>query len=179
MVHQYLHKQNIVLIGFMGVGKTTVGYDLAKKLNYTPIDIDTEIEKKYQMPTTDIFNQFGETTFREEEKTLTLQWTNAERKVLSLGGGAFLQHDLKQACLDRAIVIYLDMSWVCWTQRLSQLIPTRPLLQGKSLEDIKALYEERMAYYESHHYKINVDGLTVDEVSERIVNTFKTSHMSI
>src|SRR5699024_7581090 len=89
--------QSIALIGFMGVGKTTLGQTLAKKLDYKQIDIDKEIEGKFNMPSTDIFAQYGEDIFRETEKTLTIQWAKEKQNILSLGGGAFLQHEIKQA----------------------------------------------------------------------------------
>lgn len=169
MDHKNAQHQSIVLIGFMGVGKTTTGRVLADKLNYEVIDMDEEIEKKFNLPTTEIFSQLGQEIFRETEKALSLKWAKADQKVLSLGGGAFLQQEIRDACLKHGIVIYLEMNWEYWKMRLKHLTPTRPLLQGKDLEDIERLYHERIKFYQDHHLKVNIDGLTVEEVVEKII----------
>src|SRR5690606_42046693 len=88
-----LKEKSIVLTGFMGVGKTTVGKAVAKKLYRDFIDIDKEIEKKFQMPTTEIFKTYGEKTFRQAEKEMVLHFSQQKMKVISLGGGAFLQEE--------------------------------------------------------------------------------------
>ena len=170
----YLNQnKSIALIGFMGVGKTTLGQTLAKKLDYKPIDIDKEIEGKFNMPITDIFAQYGEDIFRETEKTLTIQWAKEKQNILSLGGGAFLQHEIKQACLDHCVVIYLEMSWEYWKKRLDQLIDTRPLLQGKDINDIRNLFEQRIKRYQDFHLKVNIDGLTINKGTEKIIQILK------
>ena len=170
----YLNQnKSIALIGFMGVGKTTLGKTLAKNLDYKPIDIDKEIVRKFNMPITDIFAQYGEDTFRETEKTMTIHWAKEKQNVLSLGGGAFLQNEIKQACLNHCIVIYLEMSWEYWKKRLGQLIDTRPLLQGKDINDIRNLFEQRIKQYQDFHLKVDIDGLSIEEGTKKLTKILK------
>lgn len=96
-----------------------------------------------------------------------------EGKVISVGGGAFLQEDIRNACMEHAIVIFLDMSFNYWKERISLLLPTRPVLQGKSLEEIKNLFDERQAIYNEHHIRLPMDNLGVDAAVQAIHNELK------
>src|SRR5690625_3869103 len=97
-----IREKSLVFIGFMGVGKTTVAQRVAKKLYRDFIDIDQEIEKEFGMPTTDIFKEIGEAAFRAKEKEYVLHYCQQPLKVISLGGGAFMQEDIRNACLDHS-----------------------------------------------------------------------------
>lgn len=102
-----LREQNIVLIGFMGVGKTTIGSHLARKLYRDFVDIDQEIEQEYNMPTTEIFKTYGEKGFREIEKDHILKLcSNTRLKVISVGGGAFYKKRL-----NRLVWLHLSSSF--------------------------------------------------------------------
>ncbi|RKQ18256.1 shikimate kinase [Oceanobacillus bengalensis] len=171
-----LREMNIVLIGFMGVGKTTIGKAVAKKLYRDFLDIDEEIEKEFQMPTTKIFQEIGEKQFRKKEKeTIINLCTNQRLKVISLGGGAFLQEEIRNLCLSNCIVFFLDLSWESWKDRVSMIIDSRPVLQGKNSEEMKDLFDERQPIYEDHHSKVLTDNLDVDEVASFIVDSLKTA----
>lgn len=170
-----LRLQSIVFIGFMGVGKTTIGQKVAKKLYRDFIDIDQEIEKEFNMPTTEIFKKFGEKTFREKEKEVIERFSQQKLKILSLGGGAFLQEDIRDICLSNCIVFYLDLSWDYWKERISLLIDSRPVLQSKSLEEIEDLFKTRQEVYSYHHSKVNTNNLDVDEVADFIVDSLKVA----
>ena len=170
-----LRLQSIVFIGFMGVGKTTIGQKVAKKLYRDFIDIDQEIEKEFNMPTTEIFKKFGEKTFREKEKEVIERFSQQKLKILSLGGGAFLQEDIRNICLSNCIVFYLDLSWDYWKERISLLIDSRPVLQSKSLEEIEDLFKTRQEAYSYHHSKVNTNNLDVDEVADFIVDSLKVA----
>lgn len=164
-----LYGRNIVLIGFMGAGKTTVGQILASKLGRAFIDIDQEIEKAYQMPITEIFSEMGEEVFREKEKNMISDYCKETGKVLSLGGGAFIQEEIRQACLMNCIVCHLAISWEAWEERMGVLVDSRPVLQGKTTEEVKALFLERQQLYADNHFQINTDKLTEEEVAEEII----------
>lgn len=170
-----LNTQSIVFIGFMGVGKTTIGQKVAKKLNRDFIDIDQEIEKEFNMPTTEIFKKFGEKTFREKEKEVINRFSQQKLKILSLGGGAFLQEEIRTTCLSNCIVFYLDLSWDHWKERIGLLIDSRPVLQSKSLEEIEELFKTRQEVYSYHHFKVNTNNLDVDEVADFIVDSLKNA----
>lgn len=83
-------EKSIVFIGFMGSGKTTIGERVAKKLYRDFIDIDEEIEKEYGMPVTEIFRVHGEETFRAKEKEMITRLSTQPLKIISVGGGAFM-----------------------------------------------------------------------------------------
>lgn len=166
-------EKSIVFIGFMGVGKTTIGKLVAEKLHWDFIDIDEKIEKEFHMPTTKIFEQYGERTFREREKQIITNLSKEPLHIISVGGGAFMQEEIRQACLDNCIVIYLDLSWNYWKDRMQLIIDTRPVLQNKSMKDIEALFNSRKDAYSYHHLKVNTDHLTAEEVAQNIVESLK------
>ena len=162
-------EKSIVLIGFMGVGKTTVGELIATKLNRRFIDIDEEIVKSFGMPVTEIFSVYGEKAFREKEKQLIKELIKHNGNILSLGGGAFLQEEIRNACLSDSIVIFLHLSWDCWKDRISLLIDSRPVLQGRTMEEIDELFNNRQTIYKQHHVKINTDHKTPDDTADFII----------
>ena len=161
--------KNIVLIGFMGVGKTTVGRMLAEMLSWEFLDSDHLIEQKYRMPITEIFRTFGEAEFRKAEReTIEELLTKHKRKVISLGGGAYAQEPVREVCLRRGIVIYLDLSWRQWQKRRPLLAENRPILQTRTDKEIRDLFETRRQYYARHHFKIRTDGMKSEQVAHLI-----------
>lgn len=168
-----LKERSIVFIGFMGVGKTTIGKQVAKKLYRDFIDVDAEIEKEYNMPVRQIFEKIGEKGFRDREKSLITSLCNQKLKIISVGGGAFLQEEIKQVCLSKCIVFFLDLSWEGWKDRISLIIDSRPVLQGKSIEEIEELFNKRQEIYAVHHSKVETDNHDVEEVSDYIVESLK------
>lgn len=168
-----IREKSIVFIGFMGVGKTTIAQKVARKLFRDFIDIDEVIENEFAMPTTDIFDQYGETFFRQKEKEYVIHYCQQPLKVISLGGGAFLQEDIKEACLKHSIIIYLDMSWEAWLERLPLLIDSRPILQNKSIDEIQELFESRKKIYEQHDSKVVTDNASPEEIADNIIESMK------
>lgn len=168
-----LREKSIVFVGFMGVGKTTIGKLVAKKLYRDFLDADEEIEKEFGMPTTKIFETFGEKTFREKEQSLIVALSQQPLKVLSLGGGAFLNENIRKACLKNCIVLYLDLSFDNWKERIGLLIDNRPILQNKSLDQIEELFYSRQPAYSLHNSKIVTDHLNPEEVADYIVESLK------
>lgn len=168
-----LREKSIVFIGFMGVGKTTIGELVAKKLYRTFIDIDKEIEKEYNMPTSDIFKKIGEKAFREKEKSLISHYCQQKLKIISVGGGAFLQEDIKKICLANCIVFYLDISFESWKERLNIIIDSRPVLKGLTPEEMEELFYKRQGIYSQHHSKFETDNLDVEEIADYITESLK------
>lgn len=176
MSNTSLREKNIVFIGFMGAGKTTVGKLVAKKLYRDFIDIDEEIEKEYKMPVSQIFAEIGEKAFREREKNMITSLCDQKLKIISVGGGAFLQEEIRNFCLSSCIVFYLDITWDAWKNRLSSIIDTRPVLQGKTMAEIEELfYKRKEIYSNNYHSKIEIDGQDTEELAESIVETLKLS----
>lgn len=155
----------------MGVGKTTVGEILARKLGIPFLDADKEIEKSQGLPVTEIFRTRGEKAFREIEKEQIVEWcARPDPKVLSLGGGAFLQEEIREACLRHALVFHLSLSWEAWKSRYLQLVDTRPVLQGKTLGEIEALFRKREETYRFSHWTLRTDDVSPEEAADRILD---------
>jgi shikimate kinase len=171
---EYNLEKSIVLIGFMGAGKTTIGKLVAEKLNRKFIDTDVEIEKEYAMPVSEIFNKIGEKSFREREKSLIIGLCEQKLQVISLGGGAFLQEEIRNACLSSSIVMFLDLSWESWKDRRSFIIDNRPVLQGKSIEEMEELFHKRQEIYSDHHLKVKTDNQDIEEIADYIVKLVKS-----
>ncbi|WP_051030950.1 shikimate kinase [Robertmurraya massiliosenegalensis] len=157
----------------MGVGKTTIGSEVAKKLYRDFYDVDAEIEKEYGMSVREIFENFGEDEFRKREKEMIFKLCDQRLNIISLGGGAFLQEDIKQRCLQKGIVFFLDLSWDSWKDRISLLIDSRPVLHGRTIEDIEKLFYDRQEIYSVHHSRVETDHLEIEEVANYIVDSIK------
>jgi shikimate kinase len=164
----------------MGVGKTTIGVHIAKKLERDFIDVDQEIEKKYDMPVTQIFKTMGEQKFRQMEKEYIVDLClNSRLNIISLGGGAFLQEEIRNVCMSTSIVFFLDLPFSSWKDRLHLLMDNRPVLQNKTLEEIEELYYSRQSIYAINHSKVNTDNLDPEEVADHIIHTLKLNFWEI
>lgn len=168
-----MREKSIVFVGFMGVGKTTIGKKVAKKLYRDFVDIDEEIEKEFGMPTTTIFEQFGEKVFREKERDIITSLSEQPLHVISVGGGAFMQEEIRKACLANCLVFYLDLSWENWKERINLIIDSRPVLQNKSMEEMEELFYKRQSAYALHNSKVKTDNLNEEEVSDYITESLK------
>jgi len=176
ITNHMLKEKSIVLTGFMGVGKSSVGKVLANQLLRDFVDTDHLIEKEFNMPITKIFEKYGEEVFRSKEKELIQNLVKKKLKVISVGGGAFLNEEIREACLKNGLVIYLDISWKKWLERLPSLIQSRPLLKDKMENEIKELFEVRRKLYSSHHTRILVDNHSILEVADTITKSIKLLH---
>lgn len=120
----------IVLIGMMGVGKSTVGRRLAARLGLPFVDADEEIERAAGMTISEIFERYGEAHFRDGERRVIGRLMDGEPKVIATGGGAFMQADTRAEILDHAIAIWLDADIDVLVDRVSRR-EGRPLLKDK------------------------------------------------
>ncbi|HEX6594939.1 MAG TPA: shikimate kinase [Bacillota bacterium] len=172
--------KNIVLIGFMGVGKTSAGKVLANKLDRQFVDTDEQIEKEMNMPTATIFEALGESAFRKKEKEVILTLCDKQNgTIISPGGGAFLQQEIREACLSSSIVIFLDLSWEAWQERLPEIFDSRPVLHDKSVEEMKQLFNERKKLYEqNYHVRIAIDQLSIEETAQQMITALRKSESS-
>ena len=125
----------VVLVGMMGVGKSTVGRKLAQLLGLPFADADEEIEEAAQMSVAEIFERFGEAYFRDGERRVIARLLEAGPSVLATGGGAFVQPDTRALILERGIAVWLDSDVATLVDRVSRR-DTRPLLQGGDPKEI-------------------------------------------
>jgi shikimate kinase len=141
--------QPIVLVGMMGVGKSSVGKRLAHLLHWPFIDADDEIEQAAQMTIPEMFATYGEAYFRDGERRVIARLIEEDgrRKVIATGGGAFINEDTRRLILDRAIAIWLDSDVDTLLERTARK-DNRPLLkQGDPRETLTRLREERRPHY--------------------------------
>ena len=161
---------NIVLVGLMGAGKTTIGKSLAEKLGYSYIDIDEEIVLLEKMSVNEIFELKSETYFREVETKVLQEFSGKENLVISTGGGAFEKEVNRELLLTSCKVVYLQADVDTLFERIKN-DNSRPLLKCENprgkLEELLAKREEN--YLKSHH-KINTIGKSVDEIVNEIVS---------
>lgn len=141
----------IVLVGMMGVGKTTVGRKLSNLLHMPFIDADEEIEQAAQMSIPEIFETYGEPYFRSGERRviarLVAEGQSADRKIIATGGGAFCDPVTRQLVLDRAIAVWLDSDIDTLIDRVARK-DNRPLLRNGNPRDVLTrLREERRPFY--------------------------------
>ena len=166
--------QSIVLVGLMGVGKTTVGRRLAKRLGRDFVDADEEIERAAGLSVEEIFSRFGEDYFRDGERRVIARLLENDGQVIATGGGAFMNEETRALILEKAISIWLDADLKTLVKRVSRR-NTRPLLKSgdpaKILADLAAV---RNPVYATAH--IHVTGndspheMTVEKIIEALEN---------
>lgn len=159
---------NIVLIGFMGCGKTTIAMELSKAKDMFFLDTDILIERKLSLPVNIIFDYYGQRYFRIIEKEVISEISEYDNCVISVGGGAFIDSKNIETLKDAGIVIFLKTNLENIMNNIAGKV--RPLLKGKGLPYIFELYESRMPYYKKADLEICVDGLTSTEVVKEIIN---------
>lgn len=157
---------NVILIGFMGCGKTTVGLRLSYRLRRTVIDTDKEIEREEKRTISEIFATDGESYFRDREtQSLRKLIDTAANQIISVGGGLSVREENRRLLHELGQVFYLRAEAETIYERLKD-DTTRPLLQGENpLTKIKTLLQERDPYYrEAADVVITVDGKSFDEI---------------
>ena len=161
---------NVILIGFMGSGKTTVGLRLSYRLRRPVIDTDKEIEREEKRSITDIFAAEGEAYFRDRETAcLKKLIKDAHNQIISVGGGLPMREENRALLHELGQVFYLQASAGTIYERLKN-DTTRPLLQGADPQNkIKTLLDERDAYYmKAADVVINVDGNDFEKILSEI-----------
>jgi shikimate kinase len=159
----------LALIGFMGIGKTTVGGELSRRLGWPVLDTDSQVETRSNMTIREIFDWFGEPRFRELEHEVIAAEASRERRILSLGGGAFIQDDNRALLLERCTVVYLAAPWSHIARSIQRLQNTRPLLRGRSLADLEELFNGRHSFYDQAHVRVAVPGRNPAQVAIRVL----------
>ena len=168
-------EKNLTLTGMMGVGKTTIGKKLAKKLSYSFVDIDKIIEKQEGESISSIFKNKGEDYFRKIETQQTLKELKKDNAVISLGGGAFLNSSIRQCSKKHSISFWLDVPIETLLKRLKKS-KNRPMLGKEKTDDsIKKIYLIRKKFYNMADYRIKCKTLTLKQIIEKILNFYEKS----
>ena len=163
----------------MGVGKSTIGRILAKKLKFTFIDIDKLIELKEGCSINVIFKDKGENYFRRLENNITLQELKKTNSVISLGGGAFLNKSIRQSVKKLSVSFWLDIATDLLIKRLEKA-KKRPLLYKKNLKDtVKKIYLDRKKTYNEAEFKIKCSYLKSNEIADKVLKLYEKSRNKI
>ena len=137
----------IVLVGLMGAGKSTIGKRLASRLKLPFVDADHEIERAAGLSISEIFERFGEASFRDGERRVIQRLIDGRRKVIATGGGAFMQPETRALILERAIAVWLDADIEVLAERVARR-DGRPLLKNRNPREVlRELAAARNPYY--------------------------------
>jgi shikimate kinase len=166
-------KENLVFLGMMGSGKSSIGSIVSKKLEIDFIDVDKEIENKLGMKISKIFENEGEKYFREIEETITLKILKKSNIVISLGGGAFLNNKIKKEILENHISFWLNWDIKTLINRIKNS-QKRPVAFNASKNELTDLIKKRSMVYSKAMYKINCENLTKNEIVMNILKIYET-----
>jgi len=164
-------KKNLILVGMMGSGKSTIGALISKKLNIKFIDIDNILENDSKMKIAEIFEKKGENFFRSLEEKITLKSLESSNNVISLGGGGFINKRIRKEVLKNNFSFWLN----CDTQTLLNRIKKnkkRPIAFNLNDNEFTKLIAKRTKIYSKAQFKINCHKLTKIEIVEKILKVY-------
>lgn len=168
-------RKNLTLTGMMGVGKSTIGKNLAKKLKYDFFDIDDLIEIEEGTSINLIFKNKSESYFRKLENEITLEVLKKKNSVISLGGGAFLDKLIRTSAKDKSVSFWLDIEIAQLIKRLNKT-KKRPLLYKKNISaTVKKIYLDREKIYSKADYRIKCSSLKTSEIVNKILKLYENS----
>ena len=168
-------KKNLVLTGMMGVGKSTVGKNLAQKLSYNFVDIDRTIESREGSTINLIFKNKSESYFRKLENEISLEKLKKKNTVISLGGGAFLNKSIRREVKNTSVSFWLDVDVSELIKRLKKT-KKRPLLYNKNLNVmVNKIYLERKKTYSEADFRIKCNFLGPDKIVDKILKLYEKS----
>ncbi len=166
--------RRIVLTGFMGSGKTTVGPLVAERLGWSFVDVDDVIAAEAGTTIPEIFRSEGETEFRRRERETIASTSRGDGLVLALGGGAIEDAATRELMLTspETLLVHLEVKLETTLARCKGTAHLRPVLADEA--NLKNRYERRLPLYRMAHVTLEVDALTPDEVVEAIVQAARS-----
>ena len=164
--------ENLVFLGMMGSGKSSIGSLVSKKLNIDFIDVDKKIEKKLGLKISKIFEKKGEKYFRQIEEVETLKYLKNKKTVIALGGGAFMNNKIKKEVLDNHISFWLNWDIKTLINRIKDSLK-RPIAYKSSKIEIEELIKKRSIIYSKAMYKIECENFTKNEIVKEIIKIYE------
>lgn len=160
--------RRIVLTGFMGSGKSTVGPLLAARLGWQFTDTDDVLVADFGMPIHEFFARHGEPAFRQHEQAVIARLLSQDAFVLALGGGAIESADTRDLLLSHpgTLLVHLEASLETSLTRCSGTESIRPVLADRA--NLRSRYDKRLPLYRAAHFSVHVDALTPDQVTDAI-----------
>ena len=165
------NKKNILIVGMTGVGKTSVGRQLSKRIRSNFFDSDYQIEECSGLKINEFFSKYGEQEFRKLERRIIKKLIEENQdSVISTGAGFLSNNDFNYYILSNTTTIFLDARFETIYERLKGNIKNRPKLSGENLEKkLKFMYTSRIENYKKARITVRVDGLSIHEIVKRIV----------
>ena len=167
-------KENIVFLGMMGSGKTSIGSIVSRRLNLNFFDIDQAIENFEKMKIAKIFQSKGERFFRDIEKKITLDILRNKKGVIALGGGAFMNKVVKKEVLENHLSFWLNWDNDTLINRIKNS-KKRPLAINSSRNKLKEIIKKRSLIYSKALYKINCENYTKQEIAKQVIKIYETN----
>ena len=166
-------KENLVFLGMMGSGKSSIGLQIAKKLKLTFVDIDKEIEKELGISIKKIFETRGENFFRKFEEKITLKKLKLDSVVISLGGGAFTNKLIRKEVLRSSVSFWLNWNTAVLLKRI-RYSKKRPLAFNATDNELVDLIKKRNNIYSKALYEIKCDNLSKKQVIDKVLKIYET-----
>jgi shikimate kinase len=170
-------RDNVILVGFMGAGKSVCGRMLARRLQRCFVETDDMIASRDGRAIPDIFRQDGEEAFRRLEGEAVEALRLKAGDVIATGGGLPCRVGRMDALRALGTVVWLRGTLPGLLERAGRA-GGRPMLGGRTPEEIEALYRARELFYAQAHVTIETDGLTIDQVVARVVATLRERHVA-
>ncbi len=167
-------KENLIFLGMMGSGKSSIGLLVAKKLKYNFIDIDNEIEINLKKSIKKIFEEEGEDHFREIEEKTTLNKLKMNNTVISLGGGAFINKKIRKEILKNHLSFWLNWDDKILLNRIKNS-KKRPLALNATDDELIDLIKKRTNIYSKALYEVKCDNLSKSEIVNKVVEIYETN----
>jgi shikimate kinase len=167
-------KKNVILIGMMGAGKSTIGRLISKKYNLKFVDIDKLIENETKMKISDLFEKKGEIFFRNLEEKTTLKVLNFKDTVVSLGGGGFINEKIRLEILKNHFSFWLKWNNKTLINRI-KLSKKRPLAFNLSDNELNKLIKKRSKIYSKAMFKIYCQNLKKHEIVKKITDIYEAN----
>jgi shikimate kinase len=166
--------RRIVLTGFMGSGKSTVGPLVATRLGWRFIDVDDVIEAEAGATIAELFTRDGEAAFRERERETIARLADGDALVLALGGGAIEHAETRSLLLSgpATLLVHLEIELATTLARCAGTEKTRPILADQA--NLESRYQRRLPLYRAAHVSIAADALTPEEVADTVLRAAKT-----
>jgi len=162
--------RNIILVGFMGTGKSTVSRLLSERLGWECLDTDEVIGRLADKSIPQIFAEDGETAFRDWESEAVREALSAERRIVATGGGAVLRESNRLQMLERGRVVALTADKASLIRRVTSAAEgTRPLLAGDAEARVSQLLESRRHAYDFAHARVDTTDKSPEEVAEELL----------
>ena len=166
--------KNIVFLGMMGSGKSSIGFLISKKLKLDFFDVDKCIEDKLGMKISNIFKIKGEKFFRELEEKLTLDILKKKQIIVALGGGAFINKNIRNEVINNHISFWLKLNSDLLIKRIKNSIK-RPLAINSTNNQLIDLIKKRSTIYSKALHEIKCDNLFKDEIVEKILKIYEAN----